>query len=109
VAVEAEQVGCMVDFEHAVAAPGEFDYWRTVFPALGGEDDEDTRRAFRTGYNSVRALPDGLARRRPLYRLLNGVYFFESLYVQNQHGPAGTARRAASLRDLIDETVAGLE
>ncbi|WP_185715673.1 phosphotransferase [Halocatena pleomorpha] len=30
VSVTDDRVSCMIDFEHALAAPGEFDYWRTV-------------------------------------------------------------------------------
>lgn len=100
VAVDDEGVTCVVDFEHAIAAPSEFDYWRTVLPAFGGDD---ARRAFRDGYESVRSFPGGFEERKPLYVLLNLVYFFQSLYVQNQHGPAETAERAEQLRKQVFE------
>lgn len=109
VAVADGRVACMVDFEHAIAAPGEFDYWRTVLPTFGADGTADVaKRAFRAGYDSVRPLPSGFERRAPLYLLLNQVYYFESLYVQDQHGPDATAERAARLRDGVRETLAGL-
>jgi len=104
VAVRDGEVTCMVDFEHAIAAPGEFDYWRTSLPAFG-PDTGAAGRSFRDGYESVRPLPANHSRRRPLYVLLNLVYYFESLYVQNQHGPAETAERAEGLRNAVMETI----
>jgi Ser/Thr protein kinase RdoA (MazF antagonist) len=104
VATSDGEVVCLVDFEHAIAAPGEFDYWRTVTPTFGA--DESGRQAFREGYESVRALPAGFESRRRLYGLLNLVYYFESLYVQDQHDPDTTANKAEELRtavaDLLD-------
>jgi len=96
--VAADEVACVVDFEHALAAPGEYDYWRTVVPTF---DDGPAHEAFREGYESVRALPDDLAARRPLYLALLGVYYVESLYVQDRHDPAATDQRASALRDLV--------
>lgn len=103
VAVSDGDVSCLVDFEHAIAAPGEFDYWRTVLPTFGRDDSAHT--AFREGYESVRSLPTGFDRRAPFYILLHEVYFFESLYVQAQHGPAETNRRAAWLRDSVRDRI----
>ncbi|MFC4358168.1 phosphotransferase family protein [Halobium salinum] len=103
VAVDDGEVACVVDFEHALAAPGEFDYWRTVLPTFQG--DEAGRRAFREGYESVRTLPSGFGHRRPLYVLLNEVYYVESLYVQNRLGAEEKRERAAWLEDRIRETV----
>lgn len=104
VAVADEEVTCMIDFEHAMAAPGEYDYWRTVFPAFGPEES-DAREAFRESYESVRPLPDGFERRRPQYALLNHVYYLESLYVQNQHGPTERAAIAERFRNRVTEIV----
>ncbi|TKX56972.1 aminoglycoside phosphotransferase family protein [Halorubrum sp. SS7] len=101
VAVADGAVTCVIDFEHAIAAPGEYDYWRTVLPAFGPGESEP-RTAFREGYESVRSLPPGFDRRAPRYALLNTVYYFESLYVQDQNGPAETARKADRLRSRID-------
>lgn len=108
-AVADGQLACLLDFEHAIAAPGEFDYWRTVFPAFGAADGEPAYRAFREGYESRRELPADFAQRKPLYALLNGVYFFESLYVQDQHGPTETAERAQRLRERVDERLEELD
>lgn len=102
VAVVDGEIACLVDFEHAIAAPSEFDYWRTVLPTF--RDDASTR-SFRVGYESVRPLPASVERRKPLYVLLNHVYYLESLYVQDQHGPDGTAERAEWFRDRITETI----
>ena len=96
-------VGCVVDFEHALAAPGEYDYWRTVVPTF---DDGPARTAFREGYESVRALPDDVEARRPLYLALLGVYYVESLYVQDQHGTDATERRASAFRELVFDALA---
>lgn len=98
VPVSGEEVACVVDFEHALAAPGEYDYWRTVVPTFDGGP---AREAFREGYESVRALPDDVEDRRPVYLALLGVYYVESLYVQDQHGPAATEQRASAFRELV--------
>jgi fructosamine-3-kinase len=103
VAVRDGEVACLVDFEHAIAAPGEFDYWRTVMPAFGPE--EPLRQSFREGYESVRSLPDEFAERQPFYALLNLVYFFESLYVQDQHDPEETTERAEQFRQTVTELI----
>lgn len=93
-------VQCIVDWEHAMAAPGEWDYWRTVLPTFDGGKAE---RAFREGYEAVRPLPEGDDARRPMYLLLVWLYYFESLYVQAQHGDAETEKRAAFLRERVFE------
>ncbi|MFC3477797.1 phosphotransferase family protein [Halobacterium litoreum] len=105
VAVCDGEVACVVDFEHALAAPGEWDYWRTVLPAFDGGD---AQAAFRAGYESVRSLPDGFAARRPLYVALIGTYYVESLYVQDQHGPEATAARADFLRESVFDALDAL-
>lgn len=56
-------------------------------------------------YSSIRSLPEGLLQRKPLYVILDTVYYFESLYVQNQHSPEETAERAEWLRRRVIETV----
>lgn len=100
VAVRDDAVACVVDFEHAVAAPGEWDVWRTMLPAFGGWETP-AARAFREGYEAVRSLPAGVADRRPLYEVLHGVYFLESLHVQDQHDAEATADRASLLRESV--------
>jgi len=89
------------NFEHALAAPPEFDYWRTVIPTF----DDEGRSLFRAACESVRPLPDGVTRRAPFFDLLCTAYYFESLYVQDQHGPAGTERLADRLRERIRATL----
>jgi aminoglycoside phosphotransferase (APT) family kinase protein len=104
VAVRDGRVACVVDFEHATVAPGEFDVWRTAMPTFGSES-EQLRRVFRDGYESVRPLPSGFERRQPVYALLNLVYYLESLHVQDQHDAAETAARAEELRESVFETL----
>lgn len=105
VAVADGAVACVVDFEHAMAAPAEFDYWRTVLPSV---PDGAGRDRFRRAYRSRRSLPDGIKRRAPYYRLLCAVSYLESLYVQDQHGPSATARRATALRSRIRDHLADI-
>lgn len=93
-------VQCVVDWEHAMTAPGEWDFWRTVLPTFDGGD---ALRAFRDGYESVRSLPEGVEDRRPFYLLLVWLYYFESLYVQAQHDEAETEKRATFLRERVFE------
>ncbi|WP_336035620.1 phosphotransferase family protein [Halobacterium yunchengense] len=100
VAVRDGEAACVLDFEHAVAAPGEWDAWRTALPAFGGWETP-AARAFRESYESVRSLPGGVAGRRSLYEALHGVYFLESLHVQDQHDAEATADRAALLRESV--------
>jgi fructosamine-3-kinase len=107
VSIRGDQVGCMVDFEHAIAAPGEFDYWRTILPTFSHESDT-MRQAFRDGYESLRSLPTGFEDRKPIYILLNEIYYIESLYIQNQHGPEKTAERAEWIRSSIVEKLDNL-
>ncbi len=88
----AERVGgeCIaIDFEHALVAPPEYDYWRTVMPYFEASDavDETVMQAFQDGYESVRPLPGGFEERRQRYRLLNWVAFLESLYLQQNVDP----------------------
>ena len=99
-----------IDFEHALVAPAEYDYWRTAMPYLEAPDDvgDDAIRAFREGYEAVRPLPDGLERRRLAYRATNLVAFLESLFLQRTVSPAERERRGESMRTLVYETLADL-
>ena len=106
VAVRDDVVRCVVDFEHALAGPGEFDLWWSC--GVGVETGEG-RTALVTAYDDVRPLADGFERRRPYYRLLDAVAFYESLYVQNQHGPRETTARAERLDERVEELLAGVE
>lgn len=100
VAVQDRDIACVLDFEHALAAPATWDYWRTVLAVFDGGP---AQAAFREGYESVRRLPADLANHQSLYTLLHALYFFESLYVQTQHGDAETERRANALREQTFE------
>lgn len=111
VAVADGEVTCLLDFEHALVAPGEWDYWRTALPAFDGPDGDDggadaVERAFRAGYEDVRPLPDGFERRQPLYAVLNTVYYVESLFVQRNVPAEEREERAAWMREFVIETLA---
>lgn len=108
VAVRDSEVTCVVDFEHALAAPAGFDYWRTVLPAFLATGDEAGLETFHEGYESVRPLPGDVDRRKPWFLLLCGTYYVESLYVQNQHDPEETERRAEWPREQVFDRVDSL-
>lgn len=97
-----------VDFEHALVAPPEYDYWRTAIPYLETRADVDdaVRRAFRDGYESVRSLPDDLERRRPIYRATTGVAFLESLFLQRNVGPDRRPAVADRLCEAVSDALA---
>lgn len=103
VAVVDDSVACMIDFEHAIAAPGEFDLWRTCIPAFGPGETTPAERAFISSYESVRPLPEEAEERKSYYKLLNLLYFFESLYVQEQHDPEETEERAREFRSIVEQ------
>ena len=107
-AVRDGEPRCVVDFEHALAAPAEFDYWRAVLPTFFAEGDEVALAAFREGYESVRGLPAGVDDRKPWFLLLCETYYVESLYVQSQHGQRETERRAGWLRERVFDRLEGL-
>ncbi|MFC6906973.1 phosphotransferase [Halalkalicoccus tibetensis] len=43
VAVDDGEAVCVLDFEHTIAAPGEFNYWRTVLPTFRNEPIPEKR------------------------------------------------------------------
>ncbi|MXV64484.1 phosphotransferase [Natronorubrum sp. JWXQ-INN-674] len=104
------QVTAAIDFEHAFVAPAEYDYWRTVMPYFEACDDvsEAAARAFRTGYESVRPLPEDLERRRLAYRAVNLVAFLESLFLQENAGPERREALGDQLRTAAFETLEAL-
>ena len=97
-----------IDFEHALVAPAEYDYWRFAIPYVAGRDDVDetVSRAFREGYESVRSLPADLERRAPIYRAVLTVAFLESLFLQRNVAPARRTEVADRLRGIVCETLA---
>lgn len=107
VATEDGHVTCVLDFEHALSGPPEYDYWRTVMPVFeAGVDPGVAESVFRRGYESVRPLPDGLDERRRIYRLVNLVSYLRALDLQN-HG-IGEAERARA-DDMAGTIRAGVE
>ncbi|WP_436925882.1 phosphotransferase [Halosimplex amylolyticum] len=104
-------IAALVDFEHALVAPGEYDLWRTAIPVFGRPGADAPRpalSAFRAGYESVRPLPDGFERRRDGYRLVNLASYFVALDVQN--GGIGPDERpqADGMADVVSETVGSI-
>lgn len=85
VGCEAGEVTCVLDFERALAGAAEFDYWATAlqtFRSPGRSVPEGAPEAFRRGYESVRPLPPGFERRRPVYFAVLGITYRRSLYLQ---------------------------
>ncbi|MFT4891547.1 MAG: Ser/Thr protein kinase RdoA (MazF antagonist) [Halobacteriales archaeon] len=105
---DADDVTRVIDFEHAIVGPPEYDYWRTVLP-LESNEGEWSLRAFREGYDAVRPLPTGLVRRRLLYTSLITVSYLESLYVQDQHDDRETERKADWMCEYVDDRLAELD
>lgn len=103
VAVDDGEAVCVLDFEHTIAAPGEFDYWRTVLPTFRNEPT--AQEAFHAGYTKCRPVAEGFEQRAPFYVLLNEIYYFESLYVQNQYGTQEMDRRGQRLRERVCERI----
>jgi hypothetical protein len=101
-------VAAVIDAERALAAPAEHDYHRAAIPLFGGpgDTDEAAREASRAGYESVRPLPGGFEERADVHRLAIVATFVESLFVQDEHDPAETERRAGALRAAVDDLVA---
>ncbi|ELZ86504.1 aminoglycoside phosphotransferase [Haloferax elongans ATCC BAA-1513] len=96
-----------IDFEHALVAPAEYDYWRTVLPYIEADDDVDSRvlHAFRAGYESVHALPAGFEQRREVYLVLNTVAFIESLYLQKTVEPTKRDQMGEWMRTRVFRTL----
>ncbi|WP_415379048.1 phosphotransferase [Halosimplex sp. TS25] len=101
-------LAALVDFEHALVAPGEYDFWRTAIPLFGRPDAASPRHTlstFRAGYESVRPLPDGFERRRDGYRLLNLASYFVALDVQNGEIGPDERPQANGMAEAVSETV----
>lgn len=104
-------VTTVIDFEHALVGPGEYDYWRTAIPTFTGPNgvDETLEGAFRTGYESVRPLSPGFNRRESVYRLITVVSFLRSLRLQRQQTGEEAARTAARFRDDVYQLVDSIQ
>lgn len=107
VATAADETAAVIDFEHALIAPGEYDYWRVIPPVFWANPDidEDASDAFREGYESVRPLRDGFERRRDAYQLVNLVAYVESLYLQENVESSTLPKQAARFRELVFDTL----
>ncbi len=105
------EVTALIDFEHALVAPGEYDYWRTALPTFLGPEGAgaDAERTFRAGYESVRPLPEGFDDRRKLYLTMNTVAYVRSLFLQDQHDPDEAERRAGRMREHVYDSLDELE
>ena len=99
------ELAALIDFEHALVAPAEYDFWRTAIPLFHepGSGATDTLSAFRAGYESVRDLPLGVDRRRDAWWLVIFVSFLLALDVQNRGIGPDERERAAGTADLIDD------
>ena len=103
-----DRVTCVIDFEHALVGPAEYDYWRTVTPVFGGESDHDVAEAtFREGYESIRPLPDGFERRARVHWLVDLVSYLRALDLQNRGiGPderANAEKMATRIREVTSD------
>jgi aminoglycoside phosphotransferase (APT) family kinase protein len=108
VAVENGDLACVIDFEHALCGPAEYDCWRTLLP-LSSNGDGDTVERFREGYESVRSLPPGFERRKDLYETVLTVSYLRSLYLQEQHDAEDTRKRAEWMREFVFDALDELE
>lgn len=80
------EISRVVDWEHAIAGPGEYDFARSELHVFDdpARENEHFRDAFRSGYESVRDLPSGSALRRRAYKAIIFVFDIRQGYVQAQ-------------------------
>ncbi|MBP1987956.1 phosphotransferase family protein [Halolamina salifodinae] len=105
------EASAVIDFEHALAAPAEWDYLRTVLPVFGpGAEHGVPESVFREAYESVRPLPAGFDRRREALVLCNGLSYLRSLHLQrgDQDPPQAVARRARAMAASLRERLGAL-
>jgi len=105
VATSDGRVDRVIDFEHALVGPPEYDYLRTVIPVFAGRGEEHgvPEPVFREAYESVRPLPRGFEARREAHVLAQTVSYLRALFVQAQHDdPAG---HAEWLRERVESTL----
>lgn len=106
--IEDGTAACIIDFEHALVGPGEYDYWRTAIPTFEARERPTPHRAFRTGYESIRPLPDGFDRRGDCYRLVNSVSYLKALFLQQQITGDEAERRAERMAGYVRDTLVEL-
>ncbi|WP_132058781.1 phosphotransferase family protein [Halorussus amylolyticus] len=110
VAVSDGAVNRVIDFEHALVGSSEWDYWRTAMPLFEGggwEQPTDAREVFRSGYESVRPLPDGFEDRADAYRAFVAVSHLDSLHTQRGIDD-GTREIAEFLRSYVSDALGEL-
>ncbi|MFB6218663.1 MAG: phosphotransferase family protein [Halobacteriaceae archaeon] len=108
VGVDDGEVACVVDWEHALVAPGEFEVARTALVLFERTTEAGAEAAFREAYESVHPIPEGFDVRRRAYRAVHLVYFLVSGWVQARRPPAERERLSERFEDEIRETLAGL-
>ncbi|PSP91004.1 aminoglycoside phosphotransferase family protein [Halobacteriales archaeon QH_8_68_33] len=103
-------VAAVIDFEHAMVAPAEYDLWRTALPVFfrGSPTPDPAYEAFREGYGSVRPLPHGVERRRDAWVVVTLVSYLVALDVQNRGIGPDERPRAEGMAEKISETAADL-
>lgn len=108
VATSGDQVDCVIDFEHALIGPPEYDYLRTAIPVFAGRGEEHgvPESTFRAAYESVRPLPERFEARREAHVLVQTVSYLRALFVQEQYDDP--AKRAEWYRECVESTVASL-
>lgn len=107
VATSGERVDCVIDFEHALVGPPEYDYLRTAVPVFAGEATHGVPEStFRAAYESVRPLPEGFETRREAHVLVQTVSYLRALFVQDRHEDPTT--RAEWYRERAESTLASL-
>lgn len=106
VAVTDGEQTCVVDWEHALVAPAEYDYWRTAMPLFESPGDTDAEEAaFHEGYESVRPIPANFDEYSLAHRLVIMVSHLESLHLQRQHDDHGTARFEKFARRYVFDAI----
>jgi len=87
VATSDGRVDVVVDFEHALVGPPEYDYLRTAIPVFAGSGTEHDvpESVFQEAYESVRPLPTGFEARRDAHVLVQTVSYLRALFVQDRH------------------------
>jgi fructosamine-3-kinase len=82
-----DRVDCVVDFEHALVGPPEYDYLRSAIPVFAnrGEAHGVPESVFREAYESVRPHPPGFETRREAHVLVQTVSYLRALFVQDRH------------------------
>ncbi|SFR97924.1 Predicted kinase, aminoglycoside phosphotransferase (APT) family [Halomicrobium zhouii] len=116
VTFDQDEVSRVVDWEHAIAGPGEYDFARTVLHVFDNPARENERHseAFRSGYESVRELPAGSDLRRRAYKALIFAFDIRQGYVQDQRPAEELEQFNERFRELafriiddVDEALGG--